>query len=392
MRVLPFVVLGAIFLAGAEAAKKEDTKKDKAVAAAPKTGAETPVVQGAPLPGDWPVSDQKVKPKPEWLKQVDFSKLPNAPVSSAKGPQCKEGQDQFCAWTCTGCTRNDTDVVKCPKKGDWGLTFDDGPTPFSPKLYDYLNSINQKATLFVIGSRVKEYPDLLRRAYKDGHQIASHTWSHSMMTSLSNEEIVAELKWTEEAIKAAINVTVRYFRPPYGDIDDRVRGIAKQLGYKIIIWNHDTDDWRMAEEKGFDPNWIDGNFTQWEKDAPNMTEGSISLEHDLYAGTVDAAIRNIPGLKKAFNVIPVAQCLADQYPYAEKDIVYNPAGGNATASASAQIPVSSAPASSASIIPSTSKVDAGAIESGKPSKVSSGSGVVKPVLGAISMIIAFALI
>ena len=64
------------------------------------------------------------------------------------------------------------------------------------------------------------------------------------MTSLSNEQIVAELKWTEKAIVDIIGVTPIYWRPPYGDVDNRVRAIATQLGYKTSIWTQgfDTND------------------------------------------------------------------------------------------------------------------------------------------------------
>lgn len=102
-------------------------------------------------------------------------------------------------------------------------------------------SKNQKATLFVVGSRVISRPEILQRAFKEGHQIAIHTWSHSVMTSLTNDQIVAELKWTEKAIFDAIGVTPLYWRPPYGDVDNRVRAIATQLGYKTAIWTQDFD-------------------------------------------------------------------------------------------------------------------------------------------------------
>ena len=61
------------------------------------------------------------------------------------------------------------------------------------------------------------------------------------MTSLTNEQIVAELKWTEKAIFSIIGVTPLYWRPPFGDVDNRVRAIASQLGYKTAIWTQEFD-------------------------------------------------------------------------------------------------------------------------------------------------------
>lgn len=60
---------------------------------------------------------------------------------------------------------------------------------------------------------MKQFPDLLKRAYEAGHEIAMHTWSHSYMTTLTNEEVVAELKWTEQIIKEVIGVSPKYYRP-----------------------------------------------------------------------------------------------------------------------------------------------------------------------------------
>jgi peptidoglycan/xylan/chitin deacetylase (PgdA/CDA1 family) len=65
----------------------------------------------------------------------------------------------------------------------------------------------------MIGANVIKYPATVKRAYDEGHEIAIHTWTHSYMTTLSNEQIVAELKWTELAIKEIIGVSPRLFRP-----------------------------------------------------------------------------------------------------------------------------------------------------------------------------------
>jgi peptidoglycan/xylan/chitin deacetylase (PgdA/CDA1 family) len=57
---------------------------------------------------------------------------------------------------------------------------------------------------------------MLKRAYQDGHQIAIHSWSHRPMTSLTNQEIIADLKWAEKAIHDTIGVTPLYWSPPFG--------------------------------------------------------------------------------------------------------------------------------------------------------------------------------
>ncbi|CEI98097.1 hypothetical protein RMCBS344292_12214 [Rhizopus microsporus] len=258
-----------------------------------------------PEPGSVPT------PKPEWLELIKAANVTKAPVykvGDGEGPKPEvEGQDPYCDWTFTGCFGKD-DLYQCPK-GQWALTYDDGPSEFSPKLYDYLDKINVKATFFMVGGQVVKFPEYALRAYKSGHEIAMHTWSHSYMTSLTNEQIVAELKWNELAIKEVTGVAPKYFRPPYGDIDNRVRDVAAALGFIPVIWNHDTNDWAAASNPhSFKESWIDGNVTKWAQEAKHAKVGGISLEHDLYEKTVDAAIRITPTLQKAYTLVPVGVC------------------------------------------------------------------------------------
>ncbi|KAI8373822.1 hypothetical protein BD560DRAFT_88903 [Blakeslea trispora] len=245
----------------------------------------------------YPADGSKPVPKPEWLELIKNANITKAPVLKSNGDNgpSTSGPDNFCDWAKSGCLG--TSIGACPK-GMWGLTFDDGPSDVSPILYDFLKSTNQKATLFMIGSNVIKYPQTVKRAFDEGHEIAIHTWTHSYMTILSNEQIVAELKWTELAIKEIIGVSPRLFRPPYGDIDNRVRDIGTALGFTSVIWNHDTNDWMLAEKApGFEASYIDGNFTEWVNEAKTASTGGLSLEHDILKPTVDAAIKNLPSLQ-----------------------------------------------------------------------------------------------
>ncbi|KAF9137250.1 chitin deacetylase [Mortierella sp. GBA39] len=257
-----------------------------------------------------------------WLKLVDFSKTPVFPPSQ-KGvcptDTTSIPKDQ-CWWTCQKCEAPD-DITSCPTTGTWGLTFDDGPSPDSPRLYDNLLEHNQKATLFIVGSRAVSFPATLKRAYNEGHQIAIHTWSHPSMTSLSNEQIVAELKWTEKAIFDTIGVTPIYWRPPFGDVDARVRNIATQLGYKTSIWTQDfdTNDWNIPAGAATPQSVVD-TFKGWLVKIPSMPHGFIVLEHDLFPAEVNVSINGVLPVAyatKGLLMQPIAQCLNDGKPYKE---------------------------------------------------------------------------
>ncbi|ORZ17862.1 hypothetical protein BCR42DRAFT_482165 [Absidia repens] len=353
-------MLPKLFLLAATALLSVNAQSSAPAAAAPSGAAFT-------FKETYPSGGSKPTPKPEWMELIKNANITNAPVVKAgpDGPTQSGNADPYCDWTFTGCTRPD-DIVACPK-GQWGITYDDGPTAFSPKLYDFLDKTQQKSTLFMIGGQVVAFPDLVTRAYKSNHEIAMHTWSHSYLTTETNEQIVAELMWTATAIKEVTGVTPRFYRPPYGDIDDRVRSIGHALGFIPVIWNHDTDDWRVAEDKTFNEKWIDGNATQWAKDAATAETGGISLEHDLYQKTVDAAIRILPTLQKAYKVTTVGQCV-NQPSYKE-------GGANATSSASASA------SASASVAPKSSSA-AGASGSVSPAGASSSSAAQNTESGA----------
>ncbi|KAI8143616.1 hypothetical protein BJV82DRAFT_558153 [Fennellomyces sp. T-0311] len=287
----------------------------------------------------YPAPYEVPTPKAEWLDLIKGASISNAPILEVKNgvpvqPSGVSG-DPNCVWTFTQCL-GPNDVTTCPPK-QWSITFDDGPSEYTPKLLDYLKSINQKVTFFVVGTQVLSYPDVLKRAYDEGHEIAMHSWSHKNMASLTNEQIVAELKWNEQIIKEVIGVSPRFFRPPFGNIDNRVRDICKALGFTPVIWSVDTNDWYLTEHAdSFSVKTITDSVSQWASTA--ATKGGNSLSHDLYKETVDAAIEYIPDLVDAFALSSVGQCNGlTSYKEGAGNIVPNPAasGGNATATKSA---------------------------------------------------------
>ncbi|KAJ7796715.1 carbohydrate esterase family 4 protein [Mycena olivaceomarginata] len=274
-------------------------------------GAAPPFSGGPKLPspawafaqGQWPEMDKPIDSTSaqvqEWMKELDGYDIPDfSPTvdgscvndTAAEADAAKRGW-----WTCGGYTR-DTDIVACPDKMTWGVSFDDGPAPYSTVLLEYLKQKSVSATFFVVGSRVIEYPGILINEYMAGHEISVHTWSHPHLTSLTNAQIVAELGWTRKAIQAVLGVTPTTMRPPYGDIDDRVRMIALAMGLVPIIWTRtddghsfDTFDWMVAG--GTVPGTT--SFAEFQSilgNASTLNTGFAVLQHDLYEITVDLAV------------------------------------------------------------------------------------------------------
>ena len=111
----------------------------------------------------------------------------------------------------------------------------------SPTLYDFLERESVTATHFVVGAHVRTNPDLFLTAFSTlGDDIAVHTYTHPYMTSLSNDAVFAELVYTMQIIYNCTGGRVaKYWRPPYGDSDRRVQGIANCLNLTTILWNHE---------------------------------------------------------------------------------------------------------------------------------------------------------
>ena len=134
------------------------------------------------------------------------------------------------------------------------LTFDDGPTKnITPKVLDILKEENVKATFFVIGKSVENYPEIVKRAYEEGQYIANHGYSHNNENLYKSEEsFVNEIRKTDEAIGKAIgieNYSSHIFRFPNGFMSplykSKKKNMAKvltEMGYTYIDWNSLNND------------------------------------------------------------------------------------------------------------------------------------------------------
>ncbi|KAJ3268520.1 chitin deacetylase [Terramyces sp. JEL0728] len=207
----------------------------------------------------------------------------------------------------------DWEKSTCVAKTDWALTFDDGPSQHTPEVVSQLTKHNFRGTFFVVGAQVKKYPELLVQAYKAGMEIGIHTWSHPVMTSLSNEQIIAEIMYTYHIIKDVIGVECRYFRAPYGTTDTRLRGIAQALGFVMIRWNRDTGD-ATTNGRSLKP--------QFDAFMKQPVIGTISLEHDLHAETAELAYYGMDKLSKSpYTERTISECTGEK-PY--RNIQGNP--------------------------------------------------------------------
>ncbi|WP_245828156.1 bifunctional polysaccharide deacetylase/glycosyltransferase family 2 protein [Micromonospora avicenniae] len=132
------------------------------------------------------------------------------------------------------------------------LTFDDGPDPrWTPQVLDVLRRHHAHATFFVVGARVNEHPELVRRILAEGHEIGSHTFTHADLSAAPAWRRELELSLTRKAIASATGREVTLLRPPYSSLPSALTGAdyhalrtAAGSGHVAVLADLDTRDWQ----------------------------------------------------------------------------------------------------------------------------------------------------
>ncbi|MGB9739721.1 MAG: polysaccharide deacetylase family protein [Chloroflexus aggregans] len=127
------------------------------------------------------------------------------------------------------------------------FTFDDGPgKPCTEQLLDTLGELGVKATFFCVGLSVQWHPDVVQRAFTEGHVIGNHSMMHSRKAGLllrGGEHIDA----ADDAIAQVIGCRPHLYRPPWGWLTPWEGQRLRQRGYAVIGWDIYPDDWKVPE-------------------------------------------------------------------------------------------------------------------------------------------------
>ncbi|MEJ6951892.1 polysaccharide deacetylase family protein [Natronospora cellulosivora (SeqCode)] len=129
------------------------------------------------------------------------------------------------------------------------LTFDDGPDEINTsRALDILKENNIKATFFLLGERIEEFPELTKRIYDEGHEIANHSWSHPRFDQLEARYILEEeLLPTSKIVEEKTGFFPKIVRPPFGSINDDTIELLKDDNWKVVNWSIDSFDWHISE-------------------------------------------------------------------------------------------------------------------------------------------------
>jgi peptidoglycan-N-acetylglucosamine deacetylase len=177
-----------------------------------------------------------------------------------------------------------------PNQKRVALTFDDGPDDRNTSaIIDILKQSKVKGSFFFIGSEVRRFPDVVKKAYENGNLVLNHSFQHDDLTKLSGDAVQQDLKKTEDEIAKIIGKKPAILRTPYGSTNDKVLQAAQKQGYSIVLWSIDTLDWSQKESSNILKNVLD-----------NVRNGDIILMHSNAdrGETVKALPRLIDELQK----------------------------------------------------------------------------------------------
>ncbi|KAK9759554.1 hypothetical protein K7432_017339 [Basidiobolus ranarum] len=257
-------------------------------------------------------------------------------------------------------------IFQCDKPGGFALTFDDGPSEYTGTLLATLKEKSVKATFFSVGTQAAkaDIAKYLKQAYDEGHQIASHTNTHADLNKLTASQIESEMLLTEKAIEGATGLVPAVMRPPYGNCNAQCQGVMKKMGYLVVQWNVDSNDWQFMDAPD-----------KWESLITNIldpvgksnvqAQSFISLQHDIHKFSVDRTAAIIDGIKaKGYKFETVNECLSNRFPMYKNHA--NPTPANQTSS----------------VAPSSTTVHSSAAVHSSTASAASTSSALKPASSA----------
>jgi len=187
------------------------------------------------------------------------------------------------------------------------LTFDDGPSEYTPQYLKILNQMGAAATFFTVGGQYSTFGPTVKRAHSDGYVVADHTWTHPQMPSLGSAEQSSEIDRTASAITGLGLPSPQLYRPPYGAYDQTTLDALKKRKMLLVLWDVDTEDWRKPGVDAIKQ----AVFTQ-------VQPGSIILMHDGGGDrtqTLAALPDIIRGLReRGYQLVTVPRLLAEDPP------------------------------------------------------------------------------
>ncbi|CAE7229117.1 unnamed protein product [Rhizoctonia solani] len=199
-------------------------------------------------------------------------------------------------------------MTSCSVPNTAAITFDDGPYIWTQNIVNTLNAAGAKGTFFVNGNNFNciysgNNPSNLKYAYDQGHQIASHTWSHPHLPSLSAPQIQNELISINAAIEGITGAVPAFMRPPYGEYNQDVLDVAGSLGQTVVTWDLDSAD--------ADGATVDQSLATYTARISQRPNSILTLNHETHSTTANELLPSIISRLQGagYNLVTVAECV-----------------------------------------------------------------------------------
>lgn len=197
-----------------------------------------------------------------------------------------------------------------PSKPMVALTFDDGPGKRTMELLEAFEEHGARATFFMVGSNIPNYPDAIKKMEEIGCEIGNHTNTHANLTKLDAAGINNEIGTVDQLLADIIGRGATVIRPPWGEKNDTVKSTVQN---PLIMWSIDTLDWKTRNAESTISTVMN-----------NVGDGDIILMHDIHTQSVDAAIQLIPKLQAAgYQLVTVSELAQSRNINMEKGGVYS---------------------------------------------------------------------
>lgn len=176
------------------------------------------------------------------------------------------------------------------------ITFDDGPSKYTNDILDILKKYKASATFFVVGEKAYYGGETLKRILNEGSEIGNHSFSHKLLTNLTEEEFKNEINQTQEIIKNLTGFTPKLFRPTYGGYTNRLK---EYTNLTFVLWDVDSKDWKVKDKDKIINNVV-----------PYVKSGSIILFHDNHEYAVNSIEDILITLKdKGYKFVTISELL-----------------------------------------------------------------------------------
>jgi peptidoglycan/xylan/chitin deacetylase (PgdA/CDA1 family) len=181
------------------------------------------------------------------------------------------------------------------------LSFDDGPNERTAEMLDMLAKLKVHATFFLVGFRAEAQPDLVKAMSAGGHEIENHTYTHTILTTLSADEVEVELSKNAAILHSLTGKDVRYFRPPGGHANAATKEAAARQGFTAIFWTVLCSPYEGAKYVNMADYVIN-----------NTCDGAIILMHNGEPATTSALPRIVNELRaKGYRFVTLSELLAN---------------------------------------------------------------------------------